>query len=278
MKQRWKIFVKCLPFFLLLLGFCYYENHHLVVTQYVYQSEKVPESLSGYRIVQLSDLHNAVFGRQNQKLIQKVQALDPDMIVLTGDIVDSNRTRIDVALMAVEKLADICPVYYVTGNHEYWLSSSQYEKLICGLSDAGAVVLDNESVSIGPDEDVSFSLIGVDDLRLGDGTLAELVSSARSDQLTIVLAHEPQYFNNYVQGAADLVLTGHAHGGQVRLPIIGGVIAPDQGFFPEYTQGQFRRAATTMIVSRGLGNSVVPVRLFNDPEIVLVQLDKEKTK
>ena len=273
-----------------LLLFCSYQNRHLETTYYTYKAEHLDAEFDGYRIVQISDLHNAKFGKDNQKLVDRIRECEPDMIVLTGDLVDSNHTNVDRAVQFVDEIVKICPVYYVTGNHEYWLEASEYDELMSGLADAGVVILDNQVVEISRG-DAKFRLVGLDDRSLSDGTLEALLSdeSIRNDQagqkeetadnensekkeFTVVLAHEPQYLARYASAGVDLVLSGHAHGGQFRLPFVGGIVAPDQGFFPEYTAGEYYMDGTEMIVSRGLGNSVIPVRLFNYPQIVCVEL------
>lgn len=252
-----------------LLLFCNFQNKHLETTHYTYEAEQLGVDLDGYRIVQISDLHNAKFGKNNQKLVDRIRECAPDMIVLTGDLVDSNHTNVDRVVQFVDEIVKICPVYYVTGNHEYWLDTSEYEKLMDGLASAGVVILDNQVVEISR-WDAKFRLVGLDDKSLADGTLEALLSDEK--ELTVVLAHEPQYFARYAGTGVDLVLSGHAHGGQFRLPFVGGIVAPDQGFLPEYTAGEYYMNGTEMIVSRGLGNSVIPVRLFNYPEIVCVEL------
>lgn len=273
-----------------LLLFCSYQNRHLETTYYTYKAEQLGADLEGYRIVQISDLHNVKFGKNNQKLVDRIRECEPDMIVLTGDLVDSNHTNVDRAVQFVDEIVKICPVYYVTGNHEYWLEKSEYDELMDGLVSAGVVILDNQVVEISRG-DAKFRLVGLDYRSLADGTLEALLSdeSIRNNQaeqkeetadnedsgekeLTVVLAHEPQYLARYAGTGVDLVLSGHAHGGQFRLPFVGGIVAPDQGFLPEYTAGEYYMNGTEMIVSRGLGNSVIPVRLFNYPEIVCVDL------
>lgn len=252
-----------------LLLFCNFQNKHLETTHYTYEAEQLGVDLDGYRIVQISDLHNAKFGKNNQKLVDRIRECAPDMIVLTGDLVDSNHTNVDRAVQFVDEIVKICPVYYVTGNHEYWLDTSEYEKLMDGLASVGVIILDDQVVEISRG-DAKFRLVGLDDKSLADGTLEALLSDEK--ELTVVLAHEPQYFARYAGTGVDLVLSGHAHGGQFRLPFVGGIVAPDQGFLPKYTAGEYYMDGTEMIVSRGLGNSVIPVRLFNYPEIVCVEL------
>ena len=252
-----------------LLLFCNFQNKHLETTHYTYEAEQLGVDLDGYRIVQISDLHNAKFGKNNQKLVDRIRECAPDMIVLTGDLVDSNHTNVDRAVQFVNEIVKICPVYYVTGNHEYWLDTSEYENLMDGVASAGVIILDNQVVEISR-WDAKFRLVGLDDKSLADGTLEALLSDEK--ELTVVLAHEPQYFARYAGNGVDLVLSGPANGGQFRLPFVGGIVAPDQGFLPEYTAGEYYMNGTEMIVSRGLGNSVIPVRLFNYPEIVCVEL------
>lgn len=255
---------------IILIPFCLYQNKHLVITTYTYESEKLGADLDGYRIVQISDLHNAEFGKENKKLLETIRSCSPDIIVITGDLVDSNHTNVERAVAFVKEAVKIAPVYYVTGNHEYWLDLSENEQMMQGILAAGAYDLDDAAVRIEKG-DSSFMLAGLDDQHLSDETLKNLLQEQKNE-LSIVLAHEPQYLQNYANAGADLVLTGHAHGGQIRLPFVGGIVAPDQGFLPEYTSGKYNRADTEMIVSRGLGNSIIPVRLFNYPEVVCVEL------
>lgn len=257
-----------------LLCFLRYENHHLVVTEFTYVNESVENYPNGYRIVQISDLHNAVFGRNHRTLVDKITELAPDMVVITGDIVDSNHTDIDAAIDLVDQLAELYPVYYVTGNHEYWLDEGDRRRLFEAMEQAGAIRLFNEAVTINASGG-TFDLIGLDDKSLADDTLKALLSECDRETLNIVLAHEPQYIERYAVADAGLALCGHAHGGQFILPLIGPVVAPDQGFFPQYTSGAYRMEDTTMFVSRGLGNSIIPVRLFNYPEVVCIDLAAE---
>ncbi len=271
-KQKYIKLAITLGIVIALIVFCNFQNKHLETTNYTYEAEQLGADLEGYRIVQISDLHNAKFGKNNKRLIDKVRECDPDMIVLTGDLVDSNHTNVNRAVQFVNEIVKICPVYYVTGNHEYWLETSEYDELMTGLTGAGVVILDDQAVEISRG-DAKFRLVGLDDKSLADGTLGTLLND--ESEFTVVLAHEPQYLARYASTGVDLVLSGHAHGGQFRLPFVGGIVAPDQGFLPEYTAGEYYMNGTEMIVSRGLGNSVIPVRLFNYPEIVCVEL---KTK
>lgn len=272
MKSKTKRILIVFILLILLTGFCYVQNGYLVVTHYTYVSEKISEDLAGYRIVQISDLHNATFGKDNQRLVKKIEVLNPDMIVITGDVVDSNRPNVDVALDFATQAAKICPTYYITGNHENWLSEGDKQRLLKGLSDAGVICLSDETTDIKV-KNSTFTLIGLNDESLRGNTLQNLVKNQDEAQLQILLAHEPQYLEKYAMSKVDLVLAGHAHGGQFRIPFVGGLVAPDQGFFPEYTEGVHVDGQTTMVISRGLGNSVVPLRLFNLPEVVCIDMN-----
>ena len=253
--------------------FCIFQNKYLTVDEYTFTSGKVPPSADGFRIVQISDLHNAKFGKNNSRLISKIKENSPDIIVITGDIADSNHTNIKTATDFCKEAAKIAPCYYITGNHEMWLSDDETETLYNGIKDAGITILDSTTSIL----ENGIYLTGLGDDHLYDGTLAELSENIPEDALHIVLAHEPQYLEEeYILSSPDLIITGHAHGGQIRLPFIGGIIAPDQGFFPKYTSGEYKSDDTTMYVSRGLGNSVIPVRIFNTPEINLLKIKTAK--
>lgn len=249
--------------------FCYWQNTMLTVSDYEYSNKKVTKELDGYTIVQISDLHNRRFGKEQKWLLKKIENLKPDMIVITGDLVDSNHTNIEKAQELVQGACQIAPVYYVTGNHEYWLSDEEQKELKDVLEASGVILLENESITITKGTS-SFVLSGLNDNSLLGDTLQSM--KLDSDKLNILLAHEPQYLSNYSSCGVDLVLSGHAHGGQFILPFIGAVYAPDQGFRPKYTEGRYTAGQTTMFVSRGLGNSVIPVRLFNFPEVVCIRL------
>lgn len=254
-------------------------NSALMVNKYIVENDKIPEKFHGFRIAQISDLHNAEFGEGNEKLLSMLKECKPDIIVLTGDLVDSRRTDIDVSISFAKEAVLIAPVYYVTGNHESRIP--EYEDLIKGIEEAGVQILGNESVLLEKSGE-KIVLAGVQDpcfksdylFDSEENFLGESLSEIIKDeqQFTMLLSHRPEYFDVYVENNVDLVLCGHAHGGQFRLPFIGGVIAPNQGLFPKYDAGLYIEENTNMIVSRGVGNSILPFRVNNRPEIVLVEL------
>ena len=259
------------------------ENTALEVNEYVVQSDRIPEAFSGFRIAQVSDLYNAQFGENNSQLIELLSQTDPDIIVITGDLIDSRQTDIEIAMEFVRLAMKISPVYYVSGNHEARIP--EYEDLKMGLVEAGVVILENQKVQITRESE-SITIIGIDDPSFREDYLfgdAEAVARQaiediqnESDDYTILLSHRPELFNIYVDTGMDLVFSGHAHGGQFRLPFIGGLVAPNQGVFPKYDAGLFSEENTTMIVSKGVGNSVIPIRLNNRPEVTITDLYKFK--
>lgn len=266
--------------FLGLIAWTVWGNTALEVNAYTVVSNRLPKSFSGFRIAQVSDLHNAQMGDGNEKLLAMLREAEPDIIVITGDLVDSYHTDIDIALSFAEEAMEIAPCYYVTGNHEARIS--EYDDLKAGLEAEGVIVLENERIELEQGGE-AISLLGVSDpsfqtdYLMGDsasvisGTLQEL--TAEDDAYTILLSHRPELFDTYVKSGVDLVFSGHAHGGQFRLPFVGGLVAPNQGLFPEYDAGLFTEGNTTMVVSKGVGNSIIPVRFNNRPEIIVVVLE-----
>ena len=237
----------------------------------------LPSAFDGYRIAHISDLHNTEIGERNEMLLQMLKDAEPDIIAITGDLIDSRRTDTEVALDFVKQAMEVAPCYYVTGNHESRIP--QYEELKNAIEAAGVVVLEDAAVSItlGADQ---ITLVGVNDPafaenQLDDPTVAmtkKLEQLKTENGVTILLSHRPELFESYRASGMDLVLSGHAHGGQFRLPWIGGLVAPNQGFFPQYDSGLYTDETTNMIVSRGIGNSLFPFRFNNRPEVILIEL------
>ncbi len=252
-------------------------NTALEMNRITVTSAALPEDFSGYRIAHVSDLHNAQMGKENEKLIELLKAAEPDMIAITGDIIDSQNTDIDIAIQFVTEAVKIAPCFYVTGNHEAWVAQSVYAELEQQMQEVGVTVLHDSEILLERNG-VFVSLIGMDDpdyaaQKLGslnvDQQIKELTAT---ENYTILLSHRPELFQHYCEAEIDLVLSGHAHGGQFRLPFVGGLVAPDQGLFPEYDAGQYFDGDTNMIVSRGIGNSIIPIRFNNRPEVVLIEL------
>lgn len=267
------------------IGYVYFiwGNNSLSVSKYTVSPESLPKNFDGYRIVQISDLHNKSFGG---RLIQEIDNLLPDIIVITGDIIDSYHTKPEIALEFAEKAIEIAPVFYVTGNHESRIES--YPEFRESLEKIGVTVLDCKGVRIVRDDEEIY-LAGMEELTFfGASVINEktadyveklnILAEKKGERIGILLSHRPEIFDTYVQSGFDIVFTGHAHGGQIRLPFVGGILTPNQGFFPEYDAGIFQKGNTNMIISRGLGNSIFPLRIGNRPEIVVCDLVKETNK
>lgn len=269
-KRRYWFGIVIVVIFIVLV-FLFIQNKWIVVSQYSVVNERIPEDFDGFRVVQVSDFHNAKFGKNNMILVKKIIKLKPDIIVITGDLIDSNDTDIPVAIELSKQLVQIAPTYYVTGNHENWLVQDNKQELLEKLVNSGVVNLKNEALDLKKN-DSSICLIGLNDENLSDETLAKITKDLDQDSYKILLAHEPQHFERYEKSSVDLILSGHAHGGQFRFPIVGGLYAPDQGFQPKYSKGLYREGSSSMIVSAGLGNSVIKVRLLNHPDLVCVDL------
>ena len=254
-------------------------NKALELNTYTISSDRLPEAFDGYAIAHVSDLHNTEMGKGNEKLLGMLRDAEPDIIAITGDLIDSRKTDIDVALQFAEAAMKIAPCYYVTGNHEARVS--EYKELKEGLIGLGVVVLDDQRMELEQSGE-KILLLGVNDpsfqtdYLLGDsetvmeGKLQDI--SDAENEFTILLSHRPELFQVYADNNIDLVLSGHAHGGQFRLPFVGGLAAPNQGLFPEYDTGLYTDKNTNMIVSRGIGNSILPFRFNNRPEVILIEL------
>ena len=257
-------------------------NTALELNTYTISSSKLPQSFDGYRIAHVSDLHNTEMGKDNEKLLAMLRDADPDMIAITGDLIDSRNTDIEVALKFVREAVKIAPCYYVTGNHEARVN--EYGELKAGMETAGVTVLEDVRTEISM-EGATITLIGVNDPSYQTDYLfgdSETVLNTKLEELhtedgefTVLLSHRPELFDAYTDHGIDLVLSGHAHGGQFRLPFIGGLVAPNQGFFPEYDAGIYTEGNTNMLVRRGIGNSILPFRINNRPEVILIELQAE---
>lgn len=278
-RKRWIVLAALCALLACLIPYLLWANAALTVSHV--ELDLLPGEGS-FTIAQVSDLHNAEFGGGNRELLTILEEAEPDLIAITGDLIDSRRTDPAPALAFLEGAVELAPVCYVTGNHEF-RAYDAYQDLKSQMEELGIIVLENESMVL---EEVPLRVIGLDDPSFGvrsdpsatpeqilQGALTALAPQAGEEDLrTVLLAHRPEYVELYAQHGADLVLSGHAHGGQVRLPGVGGLYAPGQGFLPAYTSGLYQIGETSLVVSRGLGNSLFPLRVNNRPEVVLVKL------
>lgn len=278
MRKR-KILTVFIVFFVFLFGWTLYQNTALGITRYEIDCSSHPE-LSGFTIVQISDLHNEEFGEEQEKLLDKVAACAPDMIAITGDFIDCRNPDVEIAMEFIEGAVEVAPVYYVPGNHERW-ATEEYQELCRQMGKAGVHLMANEQevITYGNGKLICMGVKDPDFYDVNDSAQeAEKIRKDirqfkyTEDDFTLLLSHRPELYDVYVEEELDVVLTGHAHGGQFRLPFIGGLAAPDQGIFPKYDAGIFTENTTHMIVSRGIGNSIIPLRFNDPPEIVVVEV------
>ena len=242
----------------------------------------LPEGFEGFRIVHLSDLHGHEYGEHSGELLEKVRAEEPELIVITGDLID-RAEQMDMVPALAKGLAAIAPTYYVTGNHEWsveWSGSRDAVKTLKGLlTESGVTVLSNDYVTLERKGD-RIVLAGVDDPNgYADQTtpkeLAARIEGEHPGLTTLLLAHRNDAIETYAAAGYDLVMSGHAHGGIIRLPFTDGLLSPSRTFFPTWTSGVYTVGETTLFVSRGLGNNTTPIkgfRLFNRPELAVVEL------
>ncbi len=275
------IFIISLMLIFLLMGI--YCNRNLKANIYKVSSKKLPKEFDGFKIAQISDLHNCEQGKCNLKTLELLKKAQPNIIVITGDMIDSRHTKIDVAVDFAKNAVKIAPCYYVCGNHEARMPD-EYAVLLKKLKKAGVHTMQNEVITIKKNSD-SIALIGAEDPYVTRReteepnseillkTLKELLKQNHSD-FTVLLCHRPEHIKVYAENNIDLALTGHTHGGQIKLPFIGGLFAPNQGFLPKYDSGFFKEKDTTLFISRGVGNSQFPVRFLNPPEIPVIELHK----
>lgn len=258
----------------LFLGLLLWGNKALQTSTYTVTSTQLPPEFEGYTIAQVSDLHNTEFGHSNQKLLDQLREANPNIIVLTGDLIDSHKTDTTIALSFARQASAIAPTYYITGNHEAWLGEG-LDPFLTQLAATGVTILRDQATTLHH-QGASITLAGLDDPDAASQPTAQRLQPLVNPQdYEILLAHRPEDIQLYASAGADLVLSGHAHGGQIRLPFLGGLVAPGQGLFPAYDAGTYQEGKTTLVVSRGLGNSLVPLRINNRPELVVITLGKD---
>ena len=281
-KKKMYLFLSIIIF---LMVFSYTENNYLQTTRIRIKTEKLPSAFNGFKIIHLSDLHGKTFGKDQEYLVKKVKKENPDVIVYTGDLVNKRNYNEAPGLLLLKRLKGIAPVYFVSGNHEWW--TGNYESLRKHLREAGVIVLENSFLEVKRDKD-SILICGMEDPaitteefmeeKFADRALSRIMDdiSESNDQSNekykVLLSHRPELFQIYKKCGFDIIFSGHAHGGQVRLPFIGAIVSPNQGLFPTYSAGLYEDGGTNMVVSRGLGNSIIPQRIFNRPEVVAVTL------
>ena len=255
--------------------------------KYTIKNEKIPEEFNNFKIVQLSDFHSKGYRNTTEKIISKIKKVNPDIIVMTGDMISHDMTETEEFEKLVKSLAEIYPIYYIDGNHEHLA-----EKLIPGeylyfmefLRELGVITIKNDYVEIYKGNE-SINLYGVNipldwpsgvyvnKLQLERDYVEKTLPEADTDKFNILLAHNPIFIKQYSKWGADLVLAGHMHGGIVRIPFTNiGLLSPEREIFPRYAAGKFKVNGSIMIVNRGIGASSFDLRIFNNPEITVITL------
>ncbi len=287
-KYRKLIYVLLIAVFL--VCFWFWQNDSLQVTRFIINYENLPQEFDGYRIVQISDMHGKYFGRNNKRLVDRISSLKPDILFVTGDMMTSNKYDGQAFIDFLEEFGQQCPVYMCLGNHEQIagmiVGDEYYTSFIKSIQEHGVILLDNEKTTLKK-KDESITISGLTlalfrysrrDKEYYDEALflteadIDLSIGEAEEGFNIMLAHNPVYFSEYASWGADLVLSGHVHGGIIQVPFKGGLLSPEHVFFPEYDAGLYEIEDSIMIVNRGLGSSGVNFRLFNRPDITFIEL------
>ena len=286
-----KMFAVLCTIFAILVVFCLwvilYDTHHFVTVKYHFSSSLIKQST---RLIMISDLHNYQYGRENSHLLTAIKEAKPDMILIAGDAITADRhEKFDKTMDLLKRLKEQYPIYYAYGNHEQKISlyksykdmGERFEKT---LAETGIKPLRNTHVDIA---DRGLSVYGLEIEHdyykraavraLPDSYIEKLLGRPKEDSYSILLAHNPEYFPEYAGWGADLVLSGHTHGGIIRVPFLGGFVSPSLQFFPKYDGGLFEEGKTSMVLGRGLGAHTPKLRLFNPAEMVVVELEPEIT-
>lgn len=256
------------------------ENYFPTTKEYSIQSPKIKEEK---KVVLLTDLHACCRGRKKDKYVQMIQRQNPDILLIAGDMTVKNGNHTESVTAFLKEIVSVAPIFYAPGNHE--IRMPEYEVYQQNLKQMGIKYLKNEAVFCG-----EINIYGLDlpeywyhkvwqKREFSKEEVEKLLGSVKEDKFSILLAHNPEYFKSYAKWGADLTVSGHIHGGIMRLPLIGGVISPSLRLFPKYDSGEFEENGKKMILSRGMGLHHIKLRFFNRPEISVIKItcqDKSK--
>lgn len=285
MKNKKIIVSICIVLIFISIVMCFINK--IDVTKYTISNEKIPEEFNGFKIVQLSDFHSQGYRNTTEDIINKVKDINPDIIVMTGDMVSWDMEDIDEVKVLIKSLVELYPIYYIDGNHEHLaeiLRPGKYVAFIEFMKELGVTTIKNDYIEIYKG-DKSINLYGinlpldgatglyVNKFQLEKNYVEKTLPEVDNDKFNILLAHTPTFIKQYSQWGADLVLCGHMHGGIVRIPFTNiGLLSPERTIFPKYAAGKFKVNGSIMIVNRGIGGSSFDLRLFNNPEITVITL------
>ncbi len=280
---------------ILILAVCvisWIENRKLTITSYPVVSARIPESFDGCRIVVLADLHNAVFGERNERLLQAIRQQKPDYIILAGDmLVGKQGASTAVPAELLQELSKLAPVYYGMGNHEMRISrkpeeyGSMWEDYKNSLGTSVIWLADKSVMLTRGKEQIALYGLDLDPIYykrfkkhpMEEAYLKQKLGTSDANRYEILIAHNPNYFPEYAAWGADLVLSGHIHGGMIRLPGLGGCLSPMFHIFPKYDRGWYQEGNSVMLLSGGLGNHTFKFRVHNLPELLVVTLQTQNT-
>lgn len=261
----------------------YFNNTSLKVSKYEILSDKIPHEFNKYKIIQLSDLHSCNYGKNNAKLIKKIEKENPEIIVITGDMVNKYDVKFDVFLNLMDYLSKKYKIYYILGNHEKKLAKRNLNFIINRLERYKVTVISNQRIKVFKNKehiniyglDIPLPYYKIQNKPLDIGKFINKgLNQCNTNEYNVLLAHNPLYFDEYAKYNVDITLSGHIHGGMIRLPFIGALLSPERKFFPKFSAGLYEVNNKKLIVHRGLGHSRYGIRIFNTPEIICINFIK----
>lgn len=266
----YRIVIISLIIFGILISRIYFEVNTFEIKDFILKSKKIPKG-QRIKILHISDLHNKKFPNNNEKLLKEIKDQEPDIIVLTGDIIDGKTEGFDDVYNLLQALVSINKnTYFVSGNHEW--RNAKKDLFIDGIKNIGIKVINNSNEALTQDN-FSINVCGIDDPYTDHEDTDLAFNNINTDSFTILLSHSPDIVPKNNNLPCDLILCGHTHGGQIRFPFIGGVIAPGQGFFPKYDKGVYKlNSDTILFINSGLGTSGFPIRFLNKSQICFITL------
>ncbi len=252
----------------------YYDTNFFKINRLVFQSDKLPYGTE-FTILQISDLHNKVFRKNNKDFIRTINNIEANIVVITGDLIDRRTKDLEDVLYFIEKMTTVHKnVFYVSGNHEW--ANPLCKKLMDSLKERNVIILDNKNMAIDHGRTV-INIAGVADITTKQDNLKKALQGLYKKEFTLLLSHNPCVIKQMGSNSVDLILSGHTHGGQVRIPIIGALVVPDQGLFPNYDKGAFKLGGNRYLyIDSGLGTSRLPIRFLNQSQFSLIKITNNK--
>ena len=278
-KNKKRVIVNIFAILLFLLTIRLYIDNNIFEISYIdFEDEEIPQAFDNTKIIQISDLHSKSYGKNNVALIKAIDEISPDYIFFTGDMVSSRDTDFSVFYTLAYELSKKYNCYYILGNHEMDLTNQQRKDIYDTLRKYNVVVLDNENITLEKNGE-TINIYGMwynpkyyirEDFEL---TQMKKILTDAKEGFNILLTHNPDDFEVYANWGADLIFTGHVHGGMIRLPFVGGLISPNRTLFPQYDAGIYEYNNSNLIVSRCLSRGQTGIRIFNKPELVVLTLN-----